>query len=103
MANKTNVRIPVTEYLPENAGEFLLFWAKKIDEVPAEYRDTATISVEAVTSYGDLEVEVEISYERPSTLAEIEQRKADANRQAGFKARRELETLARLKAKYPEE
>ncbi len=90
-------------FIPEKAKEFLEFWRDKLGLIPAEYIESAEIKIYlGYEQYDDGGFVVgKVTYERPETDEEEEQRESDeANTEAGFRAK-ELFQLAQLKAKYP--
>ena len=86
--------------IPEKPDEFLAFWKDKIDRIPEEYRDSATIEVKGVDNYGDPGVKVTVSYVRPETDEEEDRRKRGNQETKDSIERRELEELRRLTKKY---
>ena len=61
-------------YFPTKATEFLAFWQEKIMLIPVEYRDSASIEVEAYQSYDCEYVQATVSYERPENKEEKQER-----------------------------
>ena len=84
------------DWFPDKLVEAIAWLNGKLLEIPEEYRDTAKIDVDSVSSYAH----VEIVYTRPETDEEADYRiKVENQRQENIR-RSELETLNRLKAKY---
>jgi len=63
--------------IPGKADEFMAFWQRKIDKIPAEFKESARIEIEAVSFYDSALLEVEISYTRPETDVEMSVREQE--------------------------
>lgn len=84
-----------------DALAFLGWFQGKVDTIPAEYRDTATINVGSKSGYeGDHSVHIVISYTRPATNAEIKERAAYQRQRESMEEQRERAAYQLLKAKY---
>ena len=81
---------------PTTPIEFMRFWSDKIELVPIEFIASAKIYVE---NY-DNDINVRILYTCPETDKEERIREARLANTRATREERELETLARLKAKY---
>jgi len=91
------------DWPPENAVGFVEWFAQKLEQVPVEYRSKATIALDSVGSYEDSHyVNIGISYSRPETDKEEQNRLAYENNKMLRLKENELRTLAELKAKYEE-
>ena len=89
------------DWPPNDATEYVAWFAAKIEAIPAEYRDTAKIKLESVNSYEDShDVHLEIYYHRPETDDEMAYRGVEERRREEQQNAQELRTLAALKAKY---
>src|SRR5579864_1132178 len=65
------------EWLPEKLSDAIAWLQEKLEIVPNEYRDSAKIEIDSVSSWKDSHyASIEISYQRPPTEAEIAERKA---------------------------
>ncbi len=82
--------------LPEDPAEFLAFWEEKFALIPEEYRGAALVSIEAE----DYSIFATVSYLRPETHIEERTRLDEHALIAAHEKRRDLDTLARLKAEY---
>jgi len=85
------------EQWPDNANDFYEMLGKKIAEIPEEYRKVARIAFIAEEGPCD---QVELSWLRPETQADIDKRNNKEKTLKEYQKQRELEQLARLKAKY---
>jgi hypothetical protein len=65
---------PNDQYPPENLGELIAWLYKKLQSIPIEFRDSATVEMGATESYGCPDLSYEISYEEPETDEETESR-----------------------------
>ena len=105
---KQNIKIVVYDYnsysdtIPELASEFLEFWQRKLEQIPAEYKSTAKIELDATSSYDCGQLLVEMSYLRPETDEEEAVRTRKEDRQRKSLEDLERSQLAKLKAKYDE-
>ena len=87
-----------TQIFPDNLGDFALWLADRVGEIPKEHFETATIEIEGEDDYGSTCVGICISYLRPETADEIQFRESNA---AQRNRDQEIETLRKLRAKYP--
>lgn len=63
------------QWFPEKLEETVIWLQDKLAEIPEEYRSAAKIEIDSVGSYEDTHyASVSISYWRPPTDAEIEER-----------------------------
>lgn len=92
-----------TDWPPTNAIECVAWFSRKLESIPHEYRDAASINIASVSgrdySYSHY-VRIDIWYRRPETdeeLAVLEEK--ELRKQEAHKAL-DLKTLAELKAKY---
>jgi hypothetical protein len=82
--------------IPKKADEFFAFWRGKIDLIPKEFRDSAAIEIEHDQDC----LEISVSYLRPETELEANEREQrNSNWDAKSKARR-LDDYNRLKAEF---
>ena len=88
--------------LPENAKEFMKFFNDKLSEVPDEYIDSAKISVECFEYYGQANLEVNVTYERPLTNEEREKQEADRELKKLLETTRKKAQLENLKRELGE-
>ena len=87
--------------LPKDPKEFLEFWQSKLDLVPAKYKHTTKISVEAEGTYeGGAKLLVSVFYFRPETDEEEANRTRIEKERADSLEERELRQLEHLKNKY---
>ena len=86
---------------PQNLSEHIRWLTEKLESIPEQFRDAAKVEIEATSSYDCPSLEYSISYERPETLAEKQNRIAKKTVISEATRLREIETLNRLKAKYP--
>jgi hypothetical protein len=94
------------EWLPEKLSDAIAWLQEKLESVPTEYRDSAKIEIDSVSSWEDSHyASIEISYRRPPTEAEIADRKAkEAERAAtelAWAQRRAAEAQRQLDALKP--
>lgn len=91
------------EWPSENAADFISFFNGKIEEIPAEHRHTAKIEIDSVSGYeGSSYAHIEISYTRLETDEEEQARERQEQARKDSARQRELNELAKLKAKYPD-
>ena len=89
------------EWPEENAIKFLAWFEEKINSIPKEFKDSAKVELEAVSSYGGCAyASIEIYYYRPETDEEEIARKAKEQNKAELQKQRELRQLEELKRKY---
>lgn len=93
---------------PSPLAEFQAWFEGILDEIPEEYRSTATIEFSSTGSYYDSHYgSVEVTYRRPETDEEWAERKRDVlARLEQYRVQqehRERAALAALKAKYEKE
>ena len=86
--------------LPELASEFMAFWQEKIDVIPEEFLSTARIELEGGEEYGCGATNAVISYVRPETAQELQNKKDEKSQQEQARTKIEIEQLKRLQAKY---
>lgn len=86
------------DWPPENAVEAISWFQEKINSIPVEFRDTAKIEIEGIESYDCSYVNIEITYTREETDAELATRKAHEYEAAERAKQRDLQKLAELKA-----
>jgi hypothetical protein len=85
----------------ENLIEFKKWVDALIEQVPAEYRPTASIGIGSVSSYEDSHYgEIEVSYQRPETDEEMQMRHAREQSRAAEQEAKERRALDVLIAKY---
>ena len=87
--------------ISEDPVKFMAFWKDQFESIPKEFVDSARITIEAITKWECEYLEVKITYERPETTEEKRDRNKQARQSAGRNKARDLETLAKLQAKYP--
>ena len=96
-----NLEYDGTDWPPQGAAGFMAWFWGKLESVPTEYLEAARIEVTPVPGYeGASHVNIEISYMRPETDEEGRQTEDVLRARAEATRKRELETLARLQAKY---
>ncbi len=88
------------EWPPTDAAGALAWFAAKVAEVPAEFRHTAKIEIEGVTSYDSGYARILITYRRAETAEEVSARKQQEDAEVDRLRAQELRTLAALQAKY---
>lgn len=87
--------------LPDDLAGVIAFLQRKQNSIPEEYRASAEFSIEKEYEYGDdCSIKVSVTYRRPETDEEQQTREREEQRRTDATAARELEQLARLKAKY---
>lgn len=65
------------EWPPENLGEAIAWFQRRLDAIPEEHRASATVEFGSVAGYEDSHyATIEIGYFRPETEAEIAESKA---------------------------
>ena len=110
--DETNLNRPVTvtlfckaryegEWMPEGLVDAIEWLRHFLEEVPAEFRDSAEIRIDSEGGWEDSHyANIEIYYRRPPTEAEKRKRLSDERDRKAALERDERETLAALKAKY---
>lgn len=88
------------DWPPSNAVEFIKWFQGKLDLIPEEYRNVASIDLETHTSYDSSEIEIDIYYDRPETAQEAAARKHKIQLQKEHERINELALLEKLKKKY---
>lgn len=86
--------------LPEQPDNFLKYWTEKLDQIPAKYRNNASIEVEAMLDYTDPVISVKVSYSRPETNKEKLYRELREKKRLEALKQSELRELERLSKKY---
>lgn len=90
------------EWPPEGAAAFISWFQSKIESIPSEHRAAAKIEIDSVGGYeGAHYPSLEITYQRLETDEEENNRLAADDHRRKAEQARELETLAKLQAKYP--
>ena len=86
---------------PEDAIECVTWFAGKLESIPAEFRSSARIEIEAAVEYDDMFIpKIMIYYHRPETDEEMKSRSDEVIRREEAEKVREIKMLERLKAKY---
>ncbi len=80
--------------------EFIDWLGKKLGEIPEPCRDKSDVTIYDENMYGESYARLKISYLRPETAEERKDRLATERNREEFTRRREIQTLAALKAKY---
>ncbi|SRR3954464_13882852 len=76
-------------------------FVKVREQIPLPFRNKAYCEIiSSGDSYGGSSIRIEIGYRRPARIEEIESHEAKVLKEQHHVKQRELETLARLKAKY---
>jgi len=76
--------------------DFIGYWQNIFDQIPDEYKDSAQLYL-----YGeDGSIQAEVTYRRPETDKEYQNRRQDEDARLANKRKRDLELLTTLKAKY---
>ena len=88
--------------IPDNAAEFMDFWQRKVDLIPAEFMDSSEIYCRPSEYYDSPLLGVMVSYKRPKTEDEIAADKQHAETDREITEDRERHLLAELLAKYPQ-
>ena len=109
--DKKNLNLPVTVtlfnqdkhcggWIPGNLGDAIAWLQNFLEKVPAEYRDSAWIEISSYDDYGSSIVDIEISYKRPPTEADKQQRLNEERERFEEVDARERLAYERLKKKY---
>ncbi len=86
---------------PLGATEFVAWFARKLGEIPSEYWASANIEIDSRSvCEGSSYASIEIYYVRPETDEEMAFRESEELFIKEAQKKRELRTLADLKAKY---
>lgn len=86
---------------PRNATEYIAWFTEKLECIPAEYRATASIDIDSVSSYEDSHyARIQITYIRPETDEEVVIREAQEQAREAARKAFDLKQLAALKEKY---
>jgi hypothetical protein len=88
------------DWPPEDATGLLAWFQSELDDVPAEFRDKARIDITSEEVYESSKAIIEISYDRPETDEEMQERERFALAQQEQRRVSDLRTLARLQAEY---
>lgn len=101
------VTINVYAYRREGYGlfslsEFVASMAEIMRGIPAEALASAKVEIESFDSYGDHMPRLTVRYSRAETEAEMMARIHLAQTNAAIRRQQDLETLAALRARYPE-
>ena len=83
-----------------NAVEFVKWFQGKLDLIPEEYRNVASIDLESHASYDSSEIEIDIYYNRPETAEETSAREHKIQVQKEHERVNEIALLEKLKKKY---
>ena len=83
--------------IPTSPVEFMQFWADKINIIPEEFINTATIEIDIEDDYGFQSLILEISYTRPETNQEYESRIFKERQMDDKLKQKELKLLKLLK------
>ena len=86
--------------IPEKPSEFIAFWESKIDLIPEEHKESASIEIESSPYYDSSVLEVTISYTREETDEEQKIREFEEMRSKEEVRAREIALLNQLKQKY---
>jgi hypothetical protein len=85
----------------DDALACLGWFQSKVDKIPAEYRDSATIEIDSRSGYeGSHYARIRICYWRPETPEETAERNAKIERNLRDREAQERLQLAALSAKY---
>ena len=87
---------------PENLIKYIAWLEAMLEMVPDQFRDSCLIEIDAENCHGDYFVEFKITYERLETAEELAKKAKDEANLADKKKRKDMVTLAELKAKYPD-
>ncbi len=87
-------------YPPYSLADFIGFFQNIFVDIPPEYRHTARVDMSIRESYGDHYPAVEVTYTRPETPKETEEREQAALRATRASEERERALYEKLKAKY---
>ncbi len=91
------------DWPPENAAGFLSWFTEKINLIPVEFREKAKIEIDGDgDGDGCSYASILIYYYRPKTEQEKERYRQDEISRTKSVRQRELQQLAKLKAKYGE-
>ena len=89
------------DFPPSDLAGFIAWAEGLLDDIPEEYRATATVEIGSVGSYYDSHyANIEVTYRRPETDEEWEARKKSVMDRANAAEEEERRILAQLKAKY---
>lgn len=89
------------EWPPEDAAGAIAWLSEKLESIPEAFRSTAKIEFDSVGSYeGSHYARIEITYSRPETDEEETNRMQAEEARQHRQRQEELDTLARLQAKY---
>ena len=89
------------EWPPENAAGAIAWLSEKVESIPEAFRSTAKIEFDSVGGYeGSHHARIEITYTRPETDEEESDRMRVEEVRHQRQRASELDTLARLQAKY---
>ena len=100
--------VTISEYIEQYSGDwppvdaigFIEWLQRKVDAVPEEIRGTARIDISTKGSDGDDYPYIKISYIRPETDAEAENRESIIESKNERQRQKDLRALAALQEKY---
>lgn len=88
-------------YENDKVVDFIEFLQETLESIPPEYRSNAEIDIDSVGGWeGEHHSELTITYSRPETDAEMQERLASYERERLQRENNERGALAALKAKY---
>lgn len=89
------------EWMPEGLADAIAWLNDKLESIPAEYRDSATIEIDSVSSWEDSHyASITITYTRPETDDEVCERVDRERRMAAHREAQERATYEALKRKF---
>ena len=90
------------EDFKENLKEFIDDLIHKLDSIPDECKQSATIDISKVFDYDEIATRINVRYLRDETDAEYEKRIAEEERRKNRVEIEEKQTYERLKRKFEE-
>lgn len=89
------------EWPPEDAAGAIAWLSEKVESIPEAFRSTARIELDSAGDYeGPHYARIKITYSRPETDEEETNRMQEEEARQQRRRQEELDTLARLQAKY---
>ncbi len=87
-------------WIPENLTDAVAWLQGYLEQVPEEYRDKATIEITSQSDYDYHKPCIEISYHRPPTDQEKQDRLEDERQHSEAREARDRQEYYRLRAKF---
>jgi hypothetical protein len=91
------------DWIPDNLLKAISWLNAKLAEIPAEFRQTAELCIDASSFYDSATPSIEISYTRPQNDEDVREEEEQLAQSLARQQRDEMEQLRRLRIKYPDQ